>query len=1173
MVAYLCSGKRVALPFAPGSAARCPADLSDLLLQDVEAKVQARTTRIDDAISSVQALVQRARLGLESSVHLPFGFGKLWDTKYATFKLWETGKRRDLYPENWIHWDELRLAKGSDSLRRLERQLKRGVLTVPKPSSSLSWSGQEVPESQLDDLQSVELVSLTASGSSLIGQPRHSGQLSLLAQLPADNTDAIRKLDGAGQPSGANDKASAVQKGQLPLWEEAAVKLGTTFVQVAAASTPIATGSFEPSAGLNGAANTIDEFFFWLTPGRSFNDEDAKQNLTLGQTPPDPACDWDPTRGKLGNLLQWNARNVFYLNWCRVRSGQVGVARQSDQAIEHGGLDTPLLGFVGRKADFLLFSINGMSSFQYDMARDYVDVLAADASTAGQTGSVANIDTSHVPKNLAAYPFFIHFDPGAPPIPLSNFSIALSVASTLTSKGCFDEALKWIELAFNAQASPLNLNNSWDQQSQATPAVVKDRAALLEYLEVLLNWAESSCSQSDSASRRRALVCLSLAAKILGATPDTVVLDDTAPESMTIGNFKPSATPLSDRLMKAYSSVAHNLAVLSEGQGPTSALAPYGGNTVVSSLHSPHSRHLYRFSYLLPRARELAEAACSLGGQLLSALEKGDSEYLASLQTGYERQVASVGLESRKDQFRAADWDVQNLEISLQKTLNELSYTQTLIRNGNNAKETGFEVSTGVSLGSHTAATAILAAAEGVSSVPDVYVGGAGVMGSPLEFNKITGGSSLGSALNFAASILNTGAESANTIANMLLVQSGWDRRRDEWLHQADTLTVDLEVLESQKLAADRRREIALADLNAGQRQIERATEVQDFVRDKTSSFDLYLYLQREAAVLYRQSYDMALQAAREAQEMMRYELRPTGITGPPPDLLADCAWDGIHQGLAAGERLSLALRAMDRAYTTANVREYELTKQFSLNMHFPAAFLQLKATGRCDFSPAEWMFDMDYPGHYLRRIKDVSLSIPCVIGPYTGVHCRLELQRSTIRLRPDLLDGQRYECTTPATDARFVHLYGARQAIATSHGAADSGLFEVGFHDDRYLPFEYAGAVATWSLELPPENNAMDMASLTDVMVTLQYTAREGGETLRRAARLAARKRLPGGGERLFDVRTEFPDAGRRCSGGYGMLKFPDGMGLIREMYLLCRYEVQDTIVPGAVLAGTRRA
>jgi hypothetical protein len=762
---------------------------------------------------------------------------------------------------------------------------------------------------------------------------------------------------------------------------------------------------------------------------------------------------------------------------------------------------------------------------------------------------------------------------------------------------------------------------------------------------------------------------------------------------MTIGNFKPSATPLSDRLMKAYSSVAHNLAVLSEGQGPTSALAPYGGNTVVSSLHSPHSRHLYRFSYLLPRARELAEAACSLGGQLLSALEKGDSEYLASLQTGYERQVASVGLESRKDQFRAADWDVQNLEISLQKTLNELSYTQTLIRNGNNAKETGFEVSTGVSLGSHTAATAILAAAEGVSSMPDVYVGGAGVMGSPLEFNKITGGSSLGSALNFAASILNTGAESANTIANMLLVQSGWDRRRDEWLHQADTLTVDLEVLESQKLAADRRREIALADLNAGQRQIERATEVQDFVRDKTSSFDLYLYLQREAAVLYRQSYDMALQAAREAQEMMRYELRPTGITGPPPDLLADCAWDGIHQGLAAGERLSLALRAMDRAYTTANVREYELTKQFSLNMHFPAAFLQLKATGRCDFSPAEWMFDMDYPGHYLRRIKDVSLSIPCVIGPYTGVHCRLELQRSTIRLRPDLLDGQRYECTTPATDARFVHLYGARQAIATSHGAADSGLFEVGFHDDRYLPFEYAGAVATWSLELPPENNAMDMASLTDVVVTLQYTAREGGETLRRAARLAARKRLPGGGERLFDVRTEFPDAqalldsalrgtlrrkgqdstdailplsfhrnmfpfvtgqrrfkvvrlqvfiepeeepaavgsylrleyrppgyeqpsaesdsddcdtsattefdcvvqaewpglfhgvvdvaievlasdaGRRRSGGYGMLKFPDGMGLIREMYLLCRYEVQDTIVPGAVLAGTRRA
>ena len=46
-------------------------------------------------------------------------------------------------------------------------------------------------------------------------------------------------------------------------------------------------------------------------------------------------------------------------------------------------------------------------------------------------------------------------------------------------------------------------------------------------------------------------------------------------------------------------------------------------------------------------------------------------------------------------------------------------------------------------------------------------------------------------------------------------------------------------------------------------------------------------------------------------------------------------------------------------------------------------------------------MFDLDYPGMYMRRIKNVSLTIPCVTGPYTGVHCRLTLLSSTTRIDP----------------------------------------------------------------------------------------------------------------------------------------------------------------------------
>jgi DNA topoisomerase I len=60
-------------------------------------------------------------------------------------------------------------------------------------------------------------------------------------------------------------------------------------------------------------------------------------------------------------------------------------------------------------------------------------------------------------------------------------------------------------------------------------------------------------------------------------------------------------------------------------------------------------------------------------------------------------------------------------------------------------------------------------------------------------------------------------------------------------------------------------------------------------------------------------------------------------------------------------------------------------------------ALLALRATGGCEFVVPEELFDLDCPGHYFRRIKSVALSIPCVVGPFTGVNATLTLERSTI--------------------------------------------------------------------------------------------------------------------------------------------------------------------------------
>ena len=101
-------------------------------------------------------------------------------------------------------------------------------------------------------------------------------------------------------------------------------------------------------------------------------------------------------------------------------------------------------------------------------------------------------------------------------------------------------------------------------------------------------------------------------------------------------------------------------------------------------------------------------------------------------------------------------------------------------------------------------------------------------------------------------------------------------------------------------------------------------------------------------------------------------------------------------------------------------------------------------------------------------------------------------------------------------------------QAIATSDGVDDDGLFELNFHDERYLPFEFSGAVSRWHIELPPENNEFDLDTISDVVLKLNNTAREGGQELRKKASECARKQLPGNGIRYFDIRHEFQDAWR---------------------------------------------
>jgi hypothetical protein len=168
-----------------------------------------------------------------------------------------------------------------------------------------------------------------------------------------------------------------------------------------------------------------------------------------------------------------------------------------------------------------------------------------------------------------------------------------------------------------------------------------------------------------------------------------------------------------------------------------------------------------------------------------------------------------------------------------------------------------------------------------------------------------------------------------------------------------------------------------------------------------------------------------------------------------------------------------------------------------------------------------------------MRRIKSVALSIPSVVGPYTGVHCSLSLLRSSVRVSPIPKDNEYSRQGTE--DDRFVDYGGAVQSIVTSTGNNDSGLFETNLRDERFLPFEGAGAESTWKLDLPRDYPAFDYATISDVVLHVRYTARQGVDPTKVTAALDDLLAAPGpaGLALMFSVRQDFPTEWAAFSNG----------------------------------------
>ena len=791
-------------------------------------------------------------------------------------------------------------------------------------------------------------------------------------------------------------------------------------------------------------------------------------------------------------------------------------------------------------------------------------------------------EASPMSKYWITKPFFETTDPEYNQQRIENLLRMLAGDTSASGTVTQDELIKQVE---DWRTNPFEPHRIANYRT-----VAYQKTVVMKYLDNLIAWGDYLFRQDSMESINEATQLYILAAEILGPRPKKVppqakpplesfneletefdAFSNTLVEVENLVPVLPGNSPeasdsaplpmlyfcipqndimlgywdtVADRLYKIRNcmnieGVVRQLALFEPPIDPGALVKAIAGGVDISSaladLNAPLP--LYRFNVLLQKANEVCNDVKALGSALLSALEKKDAEALSLLRQGQEIRLLEAVTVVREQQIDEAKENLEGLKRSKTVIEERRNYYRDIKKV--NAWEIASMSTHGLGIVSELISTIMSAAAGTAHLVPDIEVGVSGFGGSPLATVKY-GGKNVGdSAFNWATFFGGLGG-TLHSGANLMATAGSNQRRWDDWKLQERLADKELEQIDKQIAAAELRISITEKELDNHIIQIENAKATDEFMRSKYTNEELYQWQVGQISGIYFQSYKLVYDLAKRAERCFRFEL---GVQDS--SYINFGYWDSLKKGLLSGEKLQYDLRRLENAYLEQNRREFELTKHVSLALLDPLVLVQLRETGRCFINLPEEIFDLDYPGHYFRRIKSVSITLPCVVGPYTTISCTLRLLKNSIRINTangdDGYPRNTDDAGLPTTDDRFIENNIPVKAIAASNGQNDSGIFELNFRDERYLPFEGAGAISQWSLELFHDNSEnfskdlrqFDYSTIADAILHIKYMAREDAGPFKNSAIAHLREYFSQDEAtpslRMFDLRREFPNQWHR--------------------------------------------
>lgn len=506
----------------------------------------------------------------------------------------------------------------------------------------------------------------------------------------------------------------------------------------------------------------------------------------------------------------------------------------------------------------------------------------------------------------------------------------------------------------------------------------------------------------------------------------------------------------------------------------------------------------YRFPILISRAKELAQQAAQIEAAMLAAIEKRDEQQYRRLEAQQNIELAREGIRLQDLIVREARSGVKLAELQLERAEAQFTHYQELLEEGNNSFENAAVIAMGASVFFQSSA-ALTYYALAARSLPG----------------------SKESAENHARAV-SSAAGAASQLASIFSTLAGYQRRRQDWLFQQELSRIDTQISNQQIRIAEDRVKVVGQERRIKEIQLGHTKETAEFLANKFTNVELYDWMSEQLESVYSFFLHQANAVAKMASNQLafqRQEVPPTFIQNdywsPSGETLVVAGLEEDSQnrrGLTGSARLLRDIVQLEQYAFETEQRKQQLSKTISLARLYPVKFQRFRETGIMTFETRLDQFDRDFPGQYLRLIKQVHTSVIALISPVEGVQYTLSAagMSRVVQQRDNL-----FQKTIIRRDP---------ESVAFTSPANPGNRFDmVPQPQDMLVPFEGMGVETVWELRMPKPSNQMNYNTIADILVTIDYTALEDVDY---RTEVIGRLSTDYSAMRTFSFRHQFADA-----------------------------------------------